>query len=115
MFKIFFNNRARYLATIRDEIQKIGCKHVICNFKGAFLVIKASKGFIGKSILCDMTQIMADHISDYDGNTFLIGSDDNEYIFISGFEIIKFSTRDKILDFISLTGNHMILTAIAIE
>ena len=39
--------------------------------------------------------------SDFDGNTVLLGSDDNEYIFFSGFEIIKFSTEDEIIDLIS--------------
>ena len=53
--------------------------------------------------------------SDFDGNTTLVGSDDYKYIIISGFEIIKFSKEDKILDFISFTGNNMISTAIAAQ
>ena len=55
---------------------------------------------------------------DFDGNTILVGSDDNgynNYVFISGFEIIKLSTEDKFLDFISLVGNNMIPSAIAVR
>ena len=54
------------------------------------------------------------HISDYDGNTILVGGDDNDYIFISGHEIIKMSTEDKIIDFMSLMRNIMIPTAVAV-
>ena len=53
-------------------------------------------------------------ISDFDGKTSLVGSDDNEYIFISGFESIKFTTDDKNRGFISLMGNNMISAAIAV-
>ena len=52
--------------------------------------------------------------SDYDGDTILIGSNDNEYIFVCGFEIIKSSAEDKFIDFISLMGNNMISKAIAV-
>ena len=37
-----------------------------------------------------------------------------EYVIVSGFEFIKFSTDDGIIDFISLIGNNMIPTAIAV-
>ena len=52
--------------------------------------------------------------SDFDGNTILVRSDDigyNNYVFRSGFEIIKISTEDNIIDFISLMGTRMIPTA----
>ena len=39
---------------------------------------------------------------------------DNEYIFISGIEITKFSTEDNFIDFVSLMYGNMIPSAIAI-
>ena len=58
--------------------------------------------------------MFVDSFFDFDANTILPGSDDGEYVFISGFHFIKLSTEDKIIDFISLMGNNMIPTAIAI-
>ena len=54
------------------------------------------------------------HILDYDGNTSSVGGDDNDYILVSGLEIIKFSTEDEIIDFMSLMRNIMIRTAVAV-
>ena len=45
---------------------------------------------------------------EFDGNTLLLECEDNEYVFISGLEIFKFKTGDKIIDYISLIGNNMI-------
>ena len=101
-------------------------------FEESFLVLKPSKMlplriFIGKGRICRMNEMSAACVSsDFDGNTILVGSDDfgynqslstrgdNEFIFISGFEIIEISTEDEILYFISLMGKNMIPTAIAI-
>ena len=44
---------------------------------------------------------------DYDGNTLLLEFEDNEYVYISGLEIFKFKTDDKITDYTSLMGNNM--------
>ena len=68
---------------------------------------------IAESRKCDMTQMMDDQISDYLGNTFLPGSNDNDYIFISGLEFIKTSTEDKRIVFVSLMDNTMIPTVMA--
>ena len=43
----------------------------------------------------------------FDGNTLLLDCEDNEYVYISGFEISKFKTDDKIIDYTSLMGNNM--------
>ena len=77
-FSILSNYRARYLVTINDGNQIKVYKHGICDIKEAFLLIKASKIFIGKSRIYHMTQMMDDLISDYVGNTILLGSNDNE-------------------------------------
>ena len=57
--------------------------------------------------------------SDFDGNTNLVDSDDvigyNKYVFNSGFKVIKFTTEDKIIDFVSLKDNIMIPTAKAVR
>ena len=45
--------------------------------------------------------------SDFDGNTLLLECQNNEYIFISGSEISKFDTDNKIRDDISLMRNKM--------
>ena len=61
-----------------------------------------------------MTELSGDcDSSDFDGNTFLVGSDDNEFIFIAVFQIMKLNTEDEIIDFISRMGNIMISTALA--
>ena len=50
-----------------------------------------------------MIEVSADRdITDFDGNTLLLGGDNNEYVFISEFEIIKFSTEFKSIDFIHI-------------
>ena len=43
----------------------------------------------------------------FDGNTVLLDSEDNEYVYISGSEVVKFKTNDTIIDYISLMGNNM--------
>ena len=52
--------------------------------------------------------------ADFDGNTILSECEDNEYVYISGFEIFKFKTDDKIIDYISLMGNNLCPYNIAI-
>ena len=53
--------------------------------------------------------------SNFDGNTNLVGSDDNGNALYSGFEIIKFGTKDYIIDFTTLLDNNLIPTAIPLE
>ena len=56
-----------------------------------------------------MTQFSgANDSSGFDGNTLLLECENNEYVYISGLEIFKFKTDDKIIDYISLIGNPMI-------
>ena len=57
----------------------------------------------------------AENSSIFDRNTLLIEFQNNEYIYISGLEIIKFKTDDKIIDYISLMGNNMILMLMQLE
>ena len=71
--------------------------------------------FIGKSKVCEMTEFSGanDH-SDIGGNTILLERGDEEYVYISGFEICIFKTDDKIIDYISLIGNNMCTYAIMV-
>ena len=76
---------------------------------------QAKNIFIGKSKVCSMTEFSgAKDSSDFDGNTILLECEDNEYVYISGLEIAKFKTDDKIIDYISLMGNNMIPYAIMV-
>ena len=99
MFSILYHFRARYLFLIIVENEIKVFKYDICKFREAFLVTKACEIFIGKSSLCDLTGMIDGQISDYDCNTILVAGDDNEYIFISAFEIKKLSTEDKTIGF----------------
>ena len=56
----------------------------------------------------------ANDSSDFDRNTLLLDFEINEYVYISGLEIIKFKTEDKIIDYISLMGNNMVPYAFVI-
>ena len=43
----------------------------------------------------------------FDCNTFSLECEDSKYIYISVLEIFEFRTSDKIIDYISLTGNNL--------
>ena len=78
-------------------------------------MLKLSKIVITKNRMCRMTDMPGScDIFDFDGNTIIVRIDDNECQLFSGFEIIKLSTEQKIIDSISLMGNNMIPTAIAV-
>ena len=56
----------------------------------------------------------ANDSSDLDGITILLECEDNEYVFISGCENNRFETDDKVIDYISLMGNNMCPSTIAV-
>ena len=112
-------NRSRYLATIDNEQSIFNiCKYGKCKFEEAFLVLKPGKMlpfrgqltsfmFIGKSRIYRMTKMSGPCFSsDSDCNAFLVVISNEccfgeairtrfEHVFISEFEIIKFSTEDQ--------------------
>ena len=101
-----YNYRSRYLVVIDGDVYVY--KHEKCKFDQPFLSFQAKYIFIGKSKVCGMTEFSgADDRSDFDGNTILLECEDNEYVYISGFEIFKFKSDYKIIDYISLTSNNM--------
>ena len=109
-----YNYRIGYLVVIIDTIVYV-YEYKICKFDQPIFSFQARNIFIGKSKICLMTEfsVAGDKI-DFDGNTLLIECENDEYVYISGLEIIKFKTEDKIIDYISLMGNNMTPYAYAI-
>ena len=91
-------------------------KYEKCKFDQPCLSFQPKHIFIGKSEVCHMTEFFgaANISSSFDGSTLLLEFENNEYIYLSGLEIIKFKKNDKIIDYISLMGNIMIPYAIII-
>ena len=57
-------------------------------FDPPFLSFQAKNVFIGKSKVCQMTEFLgAGDKIDFDGNTCLLESENDEYVYISGLEI----------------------------
>ena len=114
IFMIQHNYQSKYLVII-DSIVNF-YKYEKCIFDQPFLSYQPKHVFIGKSKNCPMTEFSQsqDRVN-FDGNTLLLECEDNEYVYISGLEIVKFQIEDKIIGYISLMGNNMIPDAIAVE
>ena len=113
IFMIQYNYQSKYLVIIDGNVYAY--KYEKCKFDQPFLSFQPKHIFIGKSKICPTTEFSgANNSHDYDGNTLLLEFEDNEYVYISGLEIFKFKTDDKIIDYISLIGNNMISYAIMI-
>ena len=107
IFMIQYNYRSKYLVIIDGDVYVY--KYEKCKFDQPFLSFQPKHIFIGKSKIFPMTEFSgANNSQDYDGNTLLLEFEDNEYVYISGLEIFKFKSDDKIIDYISLIGNNMI-------
>ena len=75
--------------------------------------------FIGKSLLCDMTEISGARDKEvFDGNTILLKvSEENNkhrYVYIGGDMVCSFLTNDRIYKNISNMGNNLSPSSIAI-
>ena len=113
IFMMQYNYRSKYLVITDGDVYVY--KYEKCKFDQPFLSFKPKNIFIGKPKVCEMTEFSeANDSSDFDGNTLLIEVEDNEYVYVSGLEIPKFKTDDKIIEYISLMGNNMIPYAIMI-
>ena len=110
-----YNYEMKYLVVIIDSIVYV-YKNKICKFDPALFSFQAKNVFIEKSKVCPMTEFSgaANNSSRFDGNTLLLECEDNEYVYISGLEISKFKTDDKIIEYISLMGNNMTPYAIMV-
>ena len=102
IFMIQHNYQSKYLVII-DSVVSV-YKYEKCKFDQPFLSYQPKHVFIGKS---------KDRVN-FDRNTVLLECEDNEYVYISGLEIVKFQIEDKIIDYISLMGNNMIPYATAV-
>ena len=113
IFIMHYNYQSKYLVIIDGGVYVY--KYEKCKFDQPFLSFQPKHIFIGKSKTCPMTKYSgANNSHDYDAYTLLLEFGDNEYVYISGLEIFKFKTDDKIIDYISLIGNNMIPYAIMI-
>ena len=108
-FTMRYNFENKYLVVIVDSIVYV-YKNKICKFDPPLFKLQAKNVFIGKSKVCPMTEISgsANNSSEFDGNTLLVECENNEYVYISGLEILKFKIDDKTIDYISLMGTNMI-------
>ena len=111
-----YNFGPKYLVVINENTYVSVYKYEKYKFDQPFLSFQAKNIFIGKSRICAMTEFSGaeDKSSGFDGNTLLLEFENNEYVYISGLEIIKFKTDDKIIDYISLMGNNMVPYAFVI-
>ena len=110
---IQYNYQFKYLVVINGDVYVY--KYEKCKFDQPFIFFQPKHIFIGKSKVCSMTEFSgANDRSIFDGNTLLLEFENNEYVYISGLEIIKFKTEDKIIDYISLMGENMIPYAFCI-
>ena len=113
IFMIQKNCQSEYLVILDGRVYVY--KKEKCKFDQPFLSFKPKHIFGGKSKVCPMTQISgANDSSGFDGNTLLLECENNEYVYISGIEIFKYKTDDKIIDYISLMSNNMVPYAIII-
>ena len=114
IFIMRYNYESKYLVEIDGNVYVY--KYEKCKFNQPFLSSKPKFIFIGKSKVCPITEFFAaaDNSSRFDGTNCLLEWEDNEYVYISGLEITKFKTNDKLIDYISHMGNNMIPYAIMI-
>ena len=112
IFRMQKNYRNRYLVVIDGGVYVY--KYENCKFDQRFLSFQPKHISIGISKVCAKREFSgaADNSSDFYGNTLLLHCENDEYVYISGLEIFKFKTHDKIIDYISLMGNNMVPYAI---
>ena len=107
IFIMQYNYRNKYLVAVDSDVNVY--KYDSCKFDKPFLSFQAKNVFIGLSKVCPMTEFCeAEDKEKFDGNTLLLECENNEYLYISGLEIFKLKTGDKVIDYISLIGNNMI-------
>ncbi len=84
------------------------------NYSEFIITYKPLNIFIGKSPLIPMTLFSQGHGPNFDGNSILLEMDKNKYIFI-GSCIYSFTTKHKIISFISPVGNNDVPYPYAID
>ena len=91
-----YNYRSKYLVVINENTYVPVYIYEKYKFDQPFLSFQPKHIFIGQSKVCPMTKFSGAAVNsfDLDGNTLLLELENNEYIYISGLEIIKFKTDD---------------------
>ena len=113
LFLIQHNHCSRYLVVIDGDVYVY--KYEKCKFDQPFLCFQTKYVFNGKSKISEMTDFSgANDSSDFDGSIILLEGQNNDYLYFSACEIIKFKTDDKSIDYISLMGNNMCLSTNAV-
>ena len=114
IFMMQHNYQSKYLIIIDSVVNVYNYEK--CKFDQPFLSYQPKHIFIGKSKNCPMSEFSQNQaiVNFDDGNTLLLECENNEYMYISGLEIVKFEIEDKIIDYISLMGNNKIPNPIAI-
>ena len=113
VFYITENNCERYGVTFQIN----GCVKVqrfedISNDKKLIYKVNPMETFLGKSQLCDMTDLSgAEDKEVFDGNTILlkINEENNKhrYVYIGGDKVCSFLTNENIYKYISNMGNNL--------
>ena len=85
-----------YLVVIGGDVYV--CKYETCKIDKPFFSFKPKHIFIGKSKVCEMTELSGavDNSSDFDGNTFLLENEGRKYVYISGLEITEMKLTTKL-------------------
>ena len=110
-----YNYRPRFLVVVENKDRSLH-DFETCMFNEPFLNLKYNKKFIDKSQICRMTEGSgARDDNRRDENTLLLNVTNSEYVYFSGYEIMKFNTEDRNNDFLSVIGNNMLPYAIAAE
>lgn len=78
------------------------------------LTFGTKKVFIGKSPRNKWTEFSGGYGDEFDGNSILIYTKDNEYIFI-GVSVFSFEAKGKIVDFVSMVGNSDVSYPYAVD
>ena len=122
VFLVAYIYRPSFLDLVQDGDMNI-YKYKMCMFKNHLFVFEliGKLVFVGKSRLCKMTGAKDD--VEFVCNTFLVDiahqerssldvaipeRSSSEYIYIPGFEITRFQTKDIIANFIFAMGNNVI-------
>ena len=114
------NNCKRLAVTFKNNgMIKVQNLEDVSTDENILYEVNPIESFIGKSYLCDMTDISgAEDKEIFDGNTILliIGKENNKYkyVYIGGDEICSFLSEDKIFKYISNMGNNLCPYSIAI-
>ena len=90
-------------------------KYETCKLRDPFLSYRPFGFFIGESRVCKTTKMSgARDSAEFDDTTLLIDLGCTGNVCVSCYNIVKICSYDRILDFISLLGNKMVPTTIAV-